>query len=412
MKRWLILCMLCVAFIGCAKKEAAQEPVKLWVGGQVAELGSSWDKILADFTKETDIPVDVQLFGFDTYYDRLVTSLEGGSGADVAFADLGGWVPTFASKGWLSPMDDFLDTWEGTDEIWSNLWPTVTYENSLYGVPWYTDDRLLLYNKKMFREAGLNPDAPPTTWDELLEVSKILTENGKLGYGLSGTQTEHTSLGFIVFLYGNGGQLLSDDYSSAAFNTQAGLETLEFYKELAEFSPNPVSYHEDDYRNLMAQNRVAMSIGGPWSFPLIEKANPEIVDDYSVALHPYGKSPASVLGGWALIVPESSKNKENAEKLIEYITTKDTWIYFLEENGGPMPSRRDAAEESPRLQSDPKWQTVLSVYPTAVPRPPIPEYPQISLEIQKMVQSVLLDEKSPEQALQDAERAVNRILGK
>ena len=95
---------------------------------------------------------------------------------------------------------------------------------------------------------------------------------------------------------------------------------------------------------------------------------------------------------------------------MEYLTSKATWLYFLEKNGGPMPTRRDAAAESLRLQNDPKWKTVLDAYPTAVPRPPIPEYPQVSLEIQKMVQSVLLGEKTPEAAIRDAEQAVNRIL--
>ena len=386
------------------------KPLKLWVGGQVSELGESWDETIQNFEQEMNIPVAIQLFGFESYYERLVTSLAGGSGADVAFADLGGWIPTFAAKGWLEELDDFLNQWDGSEQIWDNLWATVRYEGKRYGLPWYTDDRLLLYNKQMFRDAGLDAEAPPQTWAQLLATAKVLSVNGNYGYGLSGTQTEHTTLGFIVFLYGNGAQLLSDDYSRAAFNTEQGLEALKMYQKLQPYSPNPVSYHEDDYRNLMAQNRVAMAIGGPWSFPLIEKANPEIVGQYGVALHPYGQAPASVLGGWGLVVPKASDNKQNAQKLMEYLTSKPTWLYFLEKNGGPMPTRRDAAMESVRLQNDPKWKTVLEAYPTAVPRPPIPEYPQVSLEIQKMVQSVLLGEKKPEVAIRDAEQAINRIL--
>jgi len=394
---------------------AAPAPVKIWVGGQVAELDDTWNAIIANFTKQTGINVDVQLFGFDVYYDKLLTALQGGSGPDLAFADLGGWAPTFASKGWLEPLDSQINSWNGKSQIWENLWPTVTYEGKLYGLPWYTDARLLLYNQKMFKDAGLNPDMAPKTWDDLLKTAQILTKSDKniFGYGVSGTKTEHTTLAYIIFLYSNGGKLLTDDYKKAAFNTPEGLAALKFYTELAtkyKVSPNPVSYNEDDYRNLMAQGRVAMAIGGPWSFPLIETANPAIVGNYTLVPHPYGKHPASVLGGWALVIPKASKNKENAWKLATFLDSKDTWMYWISQKNGPMPARKDVCKEAPRFQSDTKWKAIFETFPNAVPRPPIAKYPQVSEQIQIMIQNVLLGNKTPEQAIKDAADAINNIL--
>lgn len=395
----------------------AQEPVKIWVGGQVAELDDTWNSVMEGFTEETGIPVDVQLFGFDVYYDKLITALQGGSGPDLAFADLGGWVPTFASNGWLESMDSLINSWDGKDQIWENLWPTVTYEGEYYGLPWYTDCRLLMYNEIMFREAGLDPNNPPETWEELVETATKLTNSDKkiYGYGQSGTKTEHTSLGFIIFLYGNGGQLLTDDYSKAAFNTPEGVEALQFYTDLDKkykVTPNALSYNEDDYRNLMAQGRVAMAVGGPWSFSLIEDANPALIDNYTVSIHPYGKEPASVLGGWALVIPKASRNKDNAWKLAEYLDSNEVWNFWIEEKGSPMPARMDVCFEAPHFKGDEKWETIFEVFPSAVPRPPIPEYPQVSDQIQQMVQSVLLGQKTAAQAIHDAEIAVNEILEK
>lgn len=404
-----------VAFAGGTKENTA--PVKIWVGGQVAELDTTWNAVMDKFTKSSGIKVDVQLFGFSVYYDKLVTALSGGSGPDLAFADLGGWVPTFAQKGWLEPMEKQITTWDGTSQIWSNLWPTVTYNKERYGLPWYTDCRLLLYNEKMFRDGGLDPNNPPKTWAELVDQAKKLTDPEKkiYGYGQSGTKTEHTTLGYIIFLYGNGGKLLTDDYSQAAFNTKEGVEALKFYTDLATkygVSPNAVQYNEDDYRNMMAQNRVAMAVGGPWSFPLIETANPDIKGNYTVSLHPYNTKPASVLGGWALVIPKASNNKANAWTLAQFLDSKDTWMYWISQKGGPMPTRMDVCKESPVLQGDPKWKTIFEVFPNAVPRPPIPQYPQVSEQIQIMVQSVLLGQATPEQAAKTAADNINQILKK
>lgn len=413
----IVKVLMASALVSCmAFPSVAAEKVKIWVGGQVAELDDTWNAVIDKFQKQSGLNVDVQLFGFDIYFDKLQTALKGGSGPDLAFADLGGWVQTFADQGFLEPIENRLETWEGTKQIWPNLWPTVEWKGHRYGLPWYTDDRVLLYNKKMFKDAGLDPNSPPKTWKELIATAKKISNPEKriFGYGQSGTRTEHTTLGFIIFLYGNSGKLLSDDLSKAAFNTPEGLEALKVYTEIAKIegiSPNAISYNEDDYRNMMAQNRVAMAVGGPWSFPLIEQANPAIKGNYGVALHPYNTEPAAVLGGWALVIPSASKNKDNAWKLAEYLTSKETWLYWIEKKGGPMPTRMDVAKEAPKLK-DPKWQAVLEAFPNAVPRPGIPAYPRVSLEIQDMIQKVLLDQATPEEAIKTAETAVNAILAK
>jgi len=391
------------------------DTLTIWIGGQVAELDETWDMIINKFTQETGIKVEVQLFGFDMYYDKLLAALQAGQGPDLAFADLGGWVPTFAQKGWLTPIDDKLAAWEGTEQIWENLWPTVTYDGKRYGLPWYTDCRLLLYNKTMFEQAGLDGENPPKTWEELVYQAMKITDPKKriYGYGVSGTKTEHATLAYLIFLYGAGGKFLTDDYSAAAFNTPEGLRALKFYTDLAityKVSPNAVSYNEDDYRNMMAQNRVAMAIGGPWSFPLIEAANPAIKGNYSVSVHPYGVKPASVLGGWALVIPAASKNKEKAWELAEYLTSFDTWMTWIDAKGGPMPTRKDVCFAAPKLQ-DPKWKVIFNTFPYAVARPPIPQYPQISEQIQIMIQNVLLGKATPEEAIQTAADKVNKILG-
>ena len=161
----------------------------MWVGGHVVEQEQTWAEIIQSFEEATGIEVEYRLIGFDVYYDTLVTAFSAGQGPDMTFADLGGWVPTFAAQGWIEPLEDRLAASDITEQIWPNLWPTVTYNGVRYGLPWYTDCRVLMYNKIMFEEAGLDPDKPPVTWDELLEYAKILTDPRQMKYGYSVRQT-------------------------------------------------------------------------------------------------------------------------------------------------------------------------------------------------------------------------------
>ena len=397
------------------EKPFAGQTLTVWIGGHVVEQEDLWAKIVSDYEERSGAKVNYTLIGFEVYYDKLVGAFAAGSPPDVSFADLGGWVPTFADKDWLEPLDDRLADWEGTEQIWPNLWPTVTWQGVRYGVPWYTDCRVLLYNTAMFEEAGLDPNDPPRTWYDLLETAQKLTqpEKGIYGYGVSGIRTEVSTLGYMMFLGGNGGRLLTPDYSAVAFNNPRGVQALRFYTDLftkyGVSPPGTPNQGEDDYRTAMAQGKVAMAIGGPWSFPLIEKANPDIKGKYAVSLHPYNLEPYSVLGGWASVIAKNSEVKDLAWDFIAYITSKDVWMYWLTQSRGPLPTRMDVVQEAPLFQ-DPLWTVIVETFPKADARAPIPQWPEISNEIQLMVQSVIVGEATPEEAVQKAADNITKLL--
>jgi len=391
--------------------------INVWIGGQVAALTGTWNNLISSFEKQTGIDVNVQLIGFDVYYQKLVTAYQSGQGPDVAFADLGGWAPAFAAKGWIIPMNDFLNSWDGTKEIWPELWPAVTYKGTIWGVPWYCDARLLLYNTDMFKAAGLNPDNPPKTWEDLAYDSLLLTNKSKgiYGYGISGRMDEMTTLDYMIFLYGAGGQLLNDDNTKAAFNSPAGLKALEFYTALAAVSPDALTNNEDSERPMLAQGKVAMAIGGPWSFPLLAQENPAIVGHYAVAIHPYLEKPASVFGGWSLVVSATSKATAADFEFIKFMDSYDTWMTWTEQQGGPLPAREDVSLNTPAFkqpETAPLWNIILQLYKEGdlIARPAIPQWPQVSTQIQKMVESVLLNQMTPQQALSYYAQQVDNIL--
>ena len=106
---------------------------------------------------------------------------------------------------------------------------------------------------------------------------------------------------------------------------------------------------------MMAQGKIAMAIGGPWSIPLIEKANPDIKGKYGFALHPAnkGKESGTFFGGWYFATAANSENKEMAWNFMTHACSYDMWMYWAEKYGGPMTPRmdvfRDALQDQVRL---------------------------------------------------------------
>ena len=388
----------------------------VWIGSHAVEQEPIWNKWVADFEDMTGANIELSLLGFEGYYEQLVTAYSAGAPPDVALGDLGGWVPEFAAQGWIIPLEDQINSWEGKDQIFDNLWVTVTYDDKYYGLPWDCDSRFLIFNKQMFRDVGLDPENPPETWDELLQYAQAINdpENGVYGYGVSGAMSELATLGYMMFLGGNGERLLSDDYSQATFNSPEGLEALKFYTELfTEYEVSPpgtANQGEDEYRNGMAAGKIGMAVGGNWSWPLLYLANPDLEGEVGTSLHPYNSEPYSVLGGWATMISEASNEKELAWEWMKHMTSKDAWLYWLTQSEGPMPTRKDVANESP-LFEDEKWQVQLETLAYADARPPIPEYTQISYEIQLMVKSVITGQSTAEEAIERAASNVNTILG-
>jgi len=182
-----------------AQKTATQK-LSVLIGGHVIEESDAWKYIINNFKNQYNVDVDYQLVGFEGYRDKLVTSFASGIPMDVVLCNLIGDTADFASRGWLEPIDNRLAAWEGTAQIWPKLWEAVTYQDKRYGIPWYTDARLLMYNYDLFEKAGLDPKKPPQTWEELRAYAKKITApaKGVYGYGVSGASSLITTCAYYT----------------------------------------------------------------------------------------------------------------------------------------------------------------------------------------------------------------------
>lgn len=207
------------------------------VGGSAAQL---IEKICADFNAANpDVIVEPVYTGnYDDTVTKIQTAVQGGTPPDV-FVSLATQRFTMASTNMAMPLDELIaaDGEEGKAYIADFLpgFMEDSYvEGKIYSIPFQRSTMVLYYNKDMFAEAGIDPEKPPTTWEELADYATKLTNDQRYGVGiaLNSGSAQWAFTGFALQNSVGGINLMSEDGKSVFFNTPENVEALQFWLDL------------------------------------------------------------------------------------------------------------------------------------------------------------------------------------
>jgi multiple sugar transport system permease protein len=169
---------------------------------------------------------------------KLSTAIAGGVPPDLVNQDrftVGDW----ASRDAFEPLDDLIARDaakpDGIREkdYYPATWKEAVYEGKVYGVPNTTDDRALYWNKTIFRKAGLDPDKPPRTWEELREVALKLTKYDKQGNITQvGYMPNYGNVWLYMYSWQNEGNFMSPDGRTCTMASQPNVEALQYITDL------------------------------------------------------------------------------------------------------------------------------------------------------------------------------------
>ncbi|MCF3934857.1 ABC transporter substrate-binding protein [Acuticoccus sp. M5D2P5] len=311
---------------------------------------------------------------------------------------------SLAAQGALEDLTDLVSESENIDpEVYvEGPWRSNVWRDQIYGVPRDANTIGVYYNKDMFREAGLDPESPPATWDELRDAAQTLAGDGVNGIAFSAIMSEEGPFQWLPFLYQAGGSLDN-------INSPEAVEALQFWVDLVESgsaSPDVVNMRQYEAANTFMAGNAAMAISGPWELPRIEQ---EADFDWSLALLPVKADKnirASALGGYNWAIPAGAENVDGAFEFIEFMSRQDVL-----QNGwdtGRLPPRTDITVP------DPRWPEAFATFneqlQTAIPRGPHPRWPEISKALQIAIQEALTGRKSAQDALDSAAATINPIL--
>ncbi len=280
-----------------------------------------WEETVKEF--ETQNP-NIKVEGVEREYqpEEFITVMAGGKGPDLVKVWVGA-IQTLANLGFLDPVDTYIQNWSQRDFIKPVLLESTKVGTHFYGVPADTYFLFLLYRKDLFTAAGLNPETPPTTWDELANTAKTLTHREKGQYGLG---LVPKTWYFQDFVWQAGGEMTrtENDKVHAAFDEPPGVQALRFWKDLCwkyKVLQPDVLMPENEILHLFALGKIAMTFGTENQLPALitrYKIDPQSFGIAPLPAGPAGK--AAHLGGDVYVInATTSEEKKNAAwKWVEF----------------------------------------------------------------------------------------------
>jgi multiple sugar transport system substrate-binding protein len=325
------------------------------------------------------------------------------------------WAGQFAASDWLSDLGEYTSP-EDLDAFFSRVVREADhYEGTLIALPVYIDGGVLYYRTDLLEQLGRT--SPPQTWSELVTLSQEITpeRNDFYGFVWQGAQYEGLICNFLEFAGSNGGGIRIEQ-GAVHVNTPENREAVEFMKALIhEYEISPPSTYtemkEEEVRLWFQQGKAMFERNWPYAWKLHQSDDSPVQGKVGIAPLPHfadGES-KSTLGGWHVGISKHSDNKEDAWRLVEFITSRETQTRLALELGW-NPGRVEVYTDSTVLEQMPHFAELRDVFDNAIARPHVPYYSQLSTVLQRRLNSVLAEKTPVDEALATAESEMTEIV--
>ena len=294
--------------------------------------------VIAEFEKtHPGVKIRNEQINWGNGLDKIIVAMANGRAPDIC--ELGStWMGKFMSEGALLEVTSKFKDLESS----YLMWKPAKLNGKIYGMPWLAGTRVLFYNKKLFKESGLDPEKSPVTWQQMLQAAQKIHNPAKgiYGFGMNAGEGHILYKKFMPFVWGNGGQIL-DNNGNFIFESVACREAFDFYLQLQKYS-----YREkqDLLDEAFKRGKLGMTISGSWNFARYPKDAPEL--DFNVGLIPRPSEKkgfhGSFLGGEILVLFKTCKNPEIAAEFIRYLTKVENTFPITKEALVSFPAHKEA----------------------------------------------------------------------
>ena len=292
-------------------------------------------EIIDDYnaTNTDNINVQIDIMDNDTLQSKLPTAVSTGTGPSFVLVGIE-YIKQYAKNGLIEDISDFWDT-EGIDKanFYENVVAKSYVGDTLYGVPMQYNLQYLYYNKDIFEAAGLDPETPPTTLEELKADAIACTDKSKNQYGL-GLPTDYGY--YCEYLWANGGDVINEDGTANLLNSTENADTLSWLSDLLlNEGVSPEGLTATDADTMFQSGQLAMYTSGPWN---INGLN-ELGVNYGITAIPAGSAGAfSPEGGCSFMLTKGADDatKEAVYKFMAHWLDDTTLKEWSDRNGFPV----------------------------------------------------------------------------
>lgn len=350
----LVLAMLSASVFAAGKTEAAPAgPVTLKVANYaLLESGYEpfWKQVKVDFeAANPDITIEWVTAPYGEIVNQVVNMAGGGNKVDVIFGEID-WVPGLVDAGLAAPVRDILSQ-AFVDDFYPDVLKSFEVEGKPYGIPLYVSPYVLYYNKNLFTQAGLDPNKPPKTYDEMLSYAQKLSQlkdaNGNKVYAFGQTTASvpvsGASLTAMVFNFG--GQVL-DAQGKLAVDNQGFKDAFTMVQRLDQLGYNPQNAKLKDLRNLFALGQLAMYYDQSWGFNGVKSINPDAVN-FTASAEPLkggnGVGASLLQAHCFILVDNGAARKAALSKFVEFVISEQTLSSYLRDLTPAYPAKKSMA---------------------------------------------------------------------
>jgi sorbitol/mannitol transport system substrate-binding protein len=379
-----------------------------------------------------DIKLNWVILEENVLRQRATTDITTGSGQfDVM--TIGAYeTPQWGKRGWLSPLTNLPASYDLNDVV-KTARDGLSYNNTLYALPFYVESSMTFYRKDLFAAKGLKmPDNP--TYDQIAQFADKLTDKsaGMYGICLRGKAGWGENMAYVTTLVNTFGGRWFDEKWHAQLTTPEWKKAVSFYVDLLKKNgpPGASSNGFNENLTLMSSGKCAMWIDATVAAGMLyNKQQSQISDKVGFAAAPTQVTPngSHWLWAWALAIPKTSKQQDAARKFIEWATSKE-YIEMVAKDEGwasvPPGTRQSTYQRPEYKQAAPFAEFVLKAIETADPNHPtlkpvpytgvqfvgIPEFQSFGTVVGQSISGAVAGQMSVDQALQAGNATADRAV--
>lgn len=396
--------------------EKVEEPIEIefWtlLSGQI---GEKLAELIDQYNAENDnvTIINVNTGSYNAQQEAMLAAVAAGNFPVISMIDYKN-VPFYAANGWLEPINNYASDDDMADFI-PGLLEDLTLNGNVYALPYNRSTQGLFYNKDLFVEAGLDPDNPPQTWDEVVEYGKAIEALGDDYHGIYAIGNMQWY--FEPMVYEWGGQF-SDENCYFTFNDEAGVAVAQFLQDMVYVDkvavvPSILSGSWDQQAVEFVNGKVGMMRQSTALNSFIQG----VVDfNWGFTMYPEGPEGRVVTGGGANIAisaKASDAEKQAAWDFVNWLTGTENSAAFHMDTGY-MPSRY-SVQDLPEVQAfyveNPTWLVSVGQLEYAKPTScAVLNSPNWGTTIEAAFERIIINEEDPQSVLDEVVIELNSSI--
>lgn len=415
--RWLFfacLGLLLTILPGCFTPPAPGGPeIEFWTMQLQPKFTDYFNQLIQEFEaahegvriRWVDVP-------WTAMQSRILTSISAGTAPDVVNLN-----PDFASQ--LAARNAWLDLDEKIPvdiraKYLPNIWAATTVDGQSFGIPWYLTSRITIYNQKLLEQAGVTK--PPQTFAELAAIAPAVKQ-ATGHYAFFMTMVPEDSAELMESMVQMGVQLV-DSEGKAAFNTPAGKAAFEYWETMYRQGFIPPQVLTEGHRQgieLYQSGQSAVLMSSPEFLNTVAINSPDIAQVSRVSPQLTGATGKKNVAVMNLVIPRSTDQPDLAVEFALFVTNNENQLAFAKA-ANVLPSTL-AALEDPFFKDTGANATPIDqaravsasqMTQAEVLIPAVADVKQLQRVLYENLQAVLLNRKTIDQALLEAETAWNQ----